>query len=282
MCTKGFRHISKDDYKLLLAHMLEEDQLQRTENGGLIIGREGEKIVNSHKFLTVFLAPEYLLVKDENRTIGTVDKVYPVGTRFALAGLSWETVEVNAKSKVIFVKRVPGISVVDWDVDFNADLHTMLVRKIRDVLKDDGTYPYLSERCKERLAEIQYITRNSGILDNLVTRLSGKKFAVFPWVGTRQLVTLHYALLKRGIKNQLPWSRAVYLEVIFSGEKEELEQIIKDVLASGLDLYSLPLPDEVQIDGKYNEFVPKQLLCKQFIEDYLDFEGLKQDIRLGE
>ena len=278
----SFRYISKDDYKLLLTNMIEEEQLQRTENGGLIIGREGEKIVNSHKFLTVFLAPEYLLVKDENRTIGTVDKVYPVGTRFALAGLSWETVEVNAKSKVIFVKRVPGISVVDWDVDFNADLHTMLVRKIRNVLKDDGTYPYLSNRCKERLAEIQYITRNSGILDNLVTRLSGKKFAVFPWVGTRQLVTLHYALLKRGIKNQLPWSRAVYLEVIFSGEKEELEQIIRDILAAELDLYSLPLPDEVQINGKYNEFVPKQLLRKQFIEDYLDFAGLKEEIRLGE
>ena len=278
----SFRHISKEDYKQLLAHMIETDQLQRTERGGLIIGREGEKIVNSHKFLTVFLAPEYLLVKDENRTIGTVDKVYPVGTRFALAGLSWETVEVNAKSKVIFVKKVPGISVVDWDVDFNADLHTMLVRKIRSVLKDDAVYPYLSDRCKERLAEIQYITRNSGILDHLVTRLSGKKFAVFPWVGTRQLVTLHYALLKRGIKNQLPWSRAVYLEVIFSGEKEELEQIIKEILATELDLYSLPLPDEVQIDGKYNEFVPKQLLRKQFILDYLDFTGLKEDIRLGE
>lgn len=278
----SFRFIPKEDYKLLLTHMIEEDQLQRTENGGLIIGREGEKIVNSHKFLTVFLAPEYLLVKDENRTIGTVDKVYPVGTRFALAGLSWETVEVNAKSKVIFVKRVPGISVVDWDVDFNADLHTMLVRKIRSVLKEDGAYPYLSDRCKERLAEIQYITRNSGILDRLVTPLSNKKFAVFPWVGTRQLLTLHYALLKRGIKNQLPWSRAVYLEVIFSGSKEELEQIIKDVLATELDLYSLPLPEEVQIDGKYNEFVPKQLLRKQFIEDYLDFAGLKEDIRLGE
>jgi len=262
--------------------MIETDQLQRTEQGGLIIGREGEKIVNSHKFLTVFLAPEYLLVKDENRTIGTVDKVYPVGTRFALAGLSWETVEVNAKSKVIFVKRVPGISVVDWDVDFNADLHTMLVRKIRSVLMEDAAYPYLSDRCKERLAEIQYITRNSGILDHLVTRLSGKKFAVFPWVGTRQLMTLHYALLKRGIKNQLPWSRAVYLEVIFSGEKEELEHIIKELLAAELDLYSLPLPDEVQIDGKYNEFVPKPLLRKQFIEDYLDFSGLKADIRLGE
>ncbi|HOG00453.1 MAG TPA: DEAD/DEAH box helicase [Clostridia bacterium] len=270
-----FKNIPQADYKLLLTHLIDTDQLQRTEQGGLIIGREGEKVVNSHKFLTVFLAPEYLLVKDENRTIGTVDKVYPVGVRFSLAGMAWETVDVNVKSKVIFVKRVPGISVVDWDVDFNAELHTVLVQKIRSVLKTDEAYPYCSERCRERLNEIQYIARNSGILENLVTPLSDKKFAVFPWVGTRQLMTLHYALLHRKIKSKLPWITCVYLEVVFSGTKEELEGIIADILRRDLDLYDLPLPDKVQIDGKYNEFIPPELLRKQFVEDYLDFEGLK-------
>lgn len=270
-----FKNIPQDDYKRLLSHLINIDQLQRTEHGGLIIGREGEKMVNSHKFLTVFLAPEYLLVKDENRTIGTVDKVYPVGVRFALAGMAWETVDVNVKSKVIFVKQVPGISVVDWNVDFDAELHTVLVRKIRSVLKTDESYPYLSERCRERLTEIQYITRNSGILDNLVTSLSDKKYTIFPWVGTRQLMTLHYTLLHRKIKSKLPWTTCVYLEVIFSGTKEELTSVIMDILRSDLDLYDLPLPDKVQINGKYNEFVPIELLRKQFIEDYLDFEGLK-------
>lgn len=271
----SFKNIPQDDYKRLLSHLIDIEQLQRTEHGGLIIGREGEKIVNSHKFLTVFLTPEYLLVKDENRTIGTVDKVYPVGIRFALAGLAWETVAVNEKSKVIFVKRVPGISVVDWDIDFNAELHTILVRKIRSVLKTDESYPYLSERCRERLTEIQYISRNSSILDNLVTPLSDKKFAVFPWAGTRQLITLNYALRHRKIKSKLPWITCVYLEVIFDGSKEELEEIIIDILRSDLDLYDLPLPEKVQIDGKYNEFIPLELLRKQFIEDFLDFEGLK-------
>ncbi len=271
----SFKNIPQADYKYLLSHLIDIDQLQRTEVGGLIIGREGEKVVNSHKFLTVFLAPEYLLVKDENRTIGTVDKVYPVGVRFSLAGIAWETVDVNVKSKVIFVKRVPGISVVDWDVDFNAELHTVLVQKIRSVLKTDEAYPYCSERCRERLNEIRYIARNSGILDHLVTPLSDKKYAVFPWVGTRQLMTLHYALLRRKVKSKLPWITCVYLEVIFSGTKEELEGIIADILRSNLDLYDLPLPDKVQIDGKYNEFIPPELLRKQFVEDYLDFEGLK-------
>ena len=269
-----FMHISRDDYQRLLTHLIGIEQLERTERGGLIIGREGEKVVNSHKFLTVFIAPEYLLVKDENRTIGTVDKVYPVGIRFALAGLTWETVDVNEKSKVIFVKRVPGISVVDWNVDFEAELHTVLVKKIRSILLSGAQYPYLSERCAERLVEIQYITRNSGILNNLVTPLSDKKYAVFPWVGTRQLMTLHYALRQKKIKSKLPWITCVFLEVVFDGSADELRGIIDGILCSNLDLYSLPLPEKVQVSGKYNEFIPLDLLRKQFIEDFLDFEGL--------
>lgn len=273
-----FNQVSQDDYKRLLNHLINIEQLQRTERGGLIIGREGEKIVNNYNFLTVFQAPEYLLVKDENRTIGTVDKVYPVGIRFALAGMTWETVDVNVKSKVIFVKRVPGISVVDWNMDFDAELHTVLVRKIRSILKSELIFPYLSERCRERLNEIQYISRNSGILDNLVTPLSDKKYAIFPWVGTRQLLTLHYALLHIKIKSKLPWITCVYLEVYYNGTPEELDKIIRDILKTDINLYDLPLPEKVQIDGKYNEFIPLDLLRKQFVEDYLDFEGLKINI----
>lgn len=273
-----FKHIPKEDYQILLSYMIADNQIERTERGGLIIGREGEKVVNSHKFLTVFIAPEYLLVKDENRTIGTVDKIYPVGVRFALAGLTWETVDVNEKSKVIFVKRVPGISVVDWDVDFDVDLHTVLVQKMRDILLSDDQYPYLSLRSAERLSEIRYITRNSGILVNLSTHIADKKFAVLPWVGTRQLRTLHYALLHRGIKSKLPWITSVYLEVLFDGTEDELNAIIFDILNSNLNLYDLPLPDKVQVRGKYNEFIPPKLLRKQFVEDYLDFEGLRAAI----
>ncbi len=271
----SFSKIEQSDYKFLLKHLIDIEQLQRTENGGLIIGREGEKIVNNYQFLSVFVSTDYLLVKDESRIIGTVDKVYPVGIRFSLAGMTWETIEVNTKSKVIFVKSVPGISLVDWNVDFEAELHTVLVRKMRTVLQSNEPYPYLSERCRERLVEIQYITRNSGVLENLVTPLSDKRYAIFPWVGTRQLVTLHYALLHRGIKSKVPWVTCVYLEVFFEDGKEELEKIIRDIISSELNLYNLPLPEKVQIPGKYNEFIPLSLLRKQFIEDYLDFEGLK-------
>ena len=277
MLTLGaFRHIPQEDYRTLLSHLLKTDQLERTERGGIIIGREGEKEINSHKFLSVFIAPEYLLVKDENRTIGTVDKVYPVGVRFALAGLTWETVDVNVKSKVLFVKQVPGISLVDWDIDFEIDLHPVLIQKVRSVMACEDAYPYLSERCAERLAEIRYIAENSGILNNLVTSIGRNRYAVFPWTGTRQIMTLHYALLQRKVVNRLPWITCPYLEVQFEGTEAQLEAIIYEILNSDLNMYDLPLPAKIEVKGKYNEFIPQSLLRKQFIEDYLDFEGLKE------
>ena len=57
----SFSQISQEDYKILLRHLIETEQLQETENGGLIIGRAGEKVVNSHQFYTVFIVPEYYL-----------------------------------------------------------------------------------------------------------------------------------------------------------------------------------------------------------------------------
>jgi ATP-dependent Lhr-like helicase len=66
-----------------------------------------------------------------------------------------------------------------------------------------------------------------------------------------------------------------YLEVQFKGSAKELENIIFDVIGSDLNMYDLPLPHNIQIKGKYNEFISQKLLRKQFIEDYLDWDGLR-------
>jgi ATP-dependent Lhr-like helicase len=176
------------------------------------------------------------------------------------------------------VKRVPGISMVDWNVDFVAELHGVLVRKIREILISDEMYPYMSESCAERLHDIRVIARRSGLLDNLVVKMSELVYAVFPWVGTCQLYTLHYALLQRGIKSRIPWRTSVYLEAHFKGSEGELEGIIRDIVSSDLNLFTLPLPENIQIAYKYNEYVPQPLLRKQFIKDFLDFEGLRESM----
>ncbi len=277
----SFSHIPQEDYKLLLRHLIEIEHIQETESGGLIIGRKGERVVNDFHFLAVFKVPEYYLVKDENSAIGTVDKLYPVETRFALAGRTWETVEVNEKAKTIFVKLVPGISTVDWNVDFTAELHTVLVRKMKSILESGEEYAYLSESCRERLGEIRFLARNSGILNNLITRLSETKYAIFPWMGTRQLYTLHFLFLKFGLKSRILWRTSVYLEVDFRAGSDAADLLYKAFMGvlNTHNAEEIPLPDKIQIDNKFNEYIPLKLLKKQFVYDFLDLDGTKEIIR---
>jgi len=61
----------------------------------------------------------------------------------------------------------------------------------------------------------------------------------------------------------------------YKGTDDMLAEKIHDVLNSDIDVYDLPLPDNAQVVGKYNEFIPRELLKKQFAEDYLDLEGLR-------
>ena len=45
-----FQRITQDDFRSLLLHLLEKDHIVRNENGGLIVGLTGERIVNNYKF----------------------------------------------------------------------------------------------------------------------------------------------------------------------------------------------------------------------------------------
>ncbi len=49
-----FRWVSQDDYRVLLRHLIKTDQIQLTENGGLIVGLAGERVTNNFKFYAVF------------------------------------------------------------------------------------------------------------------------------------------------------------------------------------------------------------------------------------
>ncbi len=67
-----FRNISKEDYLLLLRHLLENGHLERDEDGALLIGEKGEATVNNYEFLAVFTVPQEYSVRCNAEEIGTV------------------------------------------------------------------------------------------------------------------------------------------------------------------------------------------------------------------
>lgn len=105
-----FHRISQEDYRVLLRHLLETDHISRTENGGLILGLTGERIVNNYKFYAVFQENIEYSVRSGPEELGTIVKPPPAGDKIAIAGRVWIVDEVDHKKREVYCTLVRAIS----------------------------------------------------------------------------------------------------------------------------------------------------------------------------
>lgn len=276
-----FRHITKDDYLKLLRHLLQNGQLERSESGGLLIGDKGEAAVSNYEFLAVFSVPDEYSVRCNGEEIGTVQSPFPEKSQFALAGQAWEVVELDKKERRILVKHINGISANMWLDTGNEYVHTKVMKKIKELLCDDTEYAFLDESAKKRLKEIRMQMRQATLSAiGSVVPISDTLFAVFSFVGTRASMALVYALRQKGLDATLYASHyiPVCIEVRTDMGIAELCAALDLIKAEGADKYTFNIPENCEISGKYNEFIPRELLIKQYIEDYLDTEDMQKNM----
>ena len=294
-----FKHVSKDDYLRLLRHMLENGQIERGEDGGLLVGEKGEAAVNNYEFLAVFSVPSEFSVRCNAEEIGTVQTPFPEKAQFALAGQAWEVTELDLKERRIFVKHIPGISANMWQDTGNEYVHTKVMKKLHEVLCSDEEYAFLDDSAKKRLNQIRTACRNAAManadISDSENRLAGGSiafyggralkitptlYAVFPFLGTRACAALMYELRRRGFGANVWLHRyiPVCIEVKTDRSLEELESALAEIKRDGADKYSFNIPDNCEISGKYNDYIPRELLKKQYVEDYLDAADMKENL----
>ena len=266
-----FRNITPDDYKLMLLRLIALEHLQRTEDGGLIVGRRAEALINRHEFFSVFETPTEYTVQADGQAIGTIMEAKSPGDIFALAGRAWEVVYTDDRARIIFAEqteRKPGSA---WMSPVITDLPGELLNKIRQVLSVETCYAYMSDDCVSRLNQLREYAELTGLTMRLTAPLSKNRYAVFPWLGTRELTKLRLALADEGVMCALAPSVAspIYLEAETPLDEETLNGLVKRILSKPIDKYKLTLPETARITCKFNRFVPDELLKKQYLEDYL-------------
>lgn len=296
-----FRYVSKEDYLLLLRHMLENNLLERGEDG-LMIGEKGEATVNNYEFLAVFTVPVEYTVRSSAgngasaEIIGTVQNPFPPKSQFALAGQAWEVTELDKKQQNIYVKKIEGISANIWTDTGNEYVHTKVMKKMLEVLRSDEQYAFFDESARKRLDDIRHLCRNASLTgeieignelgggtisdsesERIVIPLSETVYAVFPFLGTRGTMALLYALRQRGFQANVWLQRyiPVCIEVQTDMGRESLISALNEIRKNGADKYSFRIPENCEIAGKFNDYIPRPLLTKQYIEDYLDTDELE-------
>ncbi|MBV7339312.1 DEAD/DEAH box helicase [Chloroflexi bacterium TSY] len=271
------RHISQDDYRLLLQHLIETDQIERMENGGLIVGLVGERVVRNFRFYANFEEKEEYLVRSEEGEIGRITEIPAEGERFGLAGRTWEVEEVNSRRRMIFVKLVGGQAQSMWRGG-GGEIHTRLLERMRQVLAEKTLYRYLQPRAQERLADARQLAQRVDMHNRRILPLGGDLYAIFPWVGTIGFNTLA-RYVQHVLKEELDLTvrdaqSPYYLVVKCPAGMHALDKQLTTIETSNLSGLELLSEDEAPQQHKYDRFVPKTLLRKGYVEDYLDLSVL--------
>lgn len=265
--------LNREDYRDLLLFMIREDYIEMTEERGLIVGLSGERITNSYKFYAVLRDSEDFTVRSGSEEIGTITTPPPVGDRFALAGRVWEVLETDVPRRLIFVKPVDGKMEISWPGS-TGEIHTRLLEAMRDVLFNGKTYAFLSDNAKERLATARKMAAVAKMDTRLIIPTGGQSYVLFPWLGTCAFQTIKRILKKYaeelGISDiQSEWCWYITFKAK-AGSAGETEAHIREILSrEPVVPESLLSSDECPMYGKYDEFIPPELLRRAYAVDRL-------------
>lgn len=273
-----FAGISADDYRVLLRHMLAEGLVDRTETGGLIVGLEGERITSGYRFYAVFQENEEFAVRCGSRELGTLVQPPPAGERIAIAGRVWRVEEVDIRRRTVWCSPAKGRVPAFFGL-CAGDIHTHILEKMCEVLRDDRDYPYLMPGARRRLAEAREAARRSGLVDTPLVGLGGGFWCLAPWLGTygflalERLIRLHAGrtLGIRSLEVARPW----YMVFTMEADAPAFFRTLADRAAAVTDPAALLYPGEVPVFEKYDRYLPEELVRKGFARGVLGFDEMR-------
>lgn len=264
--------ISAQEYKDLLRHMLQEDYLQRMDNGGLIVGLKGEKRTAHYTFYAVFKDEDAYRVVSQDGEVGTLNKCPEVGEVFVLGGRAWQTLSVDADKKKVFVALTKSNRIPYW-TGASGDIHACIVQRMRKVLEEDTIYPYLQPQAAKLLEDARRTSRELGLLTKDVHSNGDGNYVFLPWTGTKELRTIA-RLLSGGLKKDMG-ILSVEIEQYFIRVRSTLdpEELIEKFRTCELDTSDpgivLTEKQAPRMD-KYDSMVPDELLRTAFLHNHMD------------
>lgn len=279
--NSAFNLIEQYEIEEILQHLIEIDFLEKLQHE-VIIGIDGEKVVNSREFYSVFKTEENFKVVNAGNTIGEIP--------FSPQIIEDENILLSAKIwKIKFVdhkaKKIEVIPAKDGKKPMFFGGGTVVHQKIREkmfeVLYSKTEYDFLDEPSFD---EIEMMRKDFAVFDikdlqserPLLT--TEKHLQLFTFTGTRINRTIQLLLNIAGIKNTLDDSSSWF----------DIE-VPKQELISKWNYLSFPLTDiDTHIStlletnptlldfSKWGIYLPKSYQIKLVKNKYFDIEQTKE------
>ncbi|MEI6745745.1 MAG: DEAD/DEAH box helicase [Methylococcaceae bacterium] len=284
LCVGGlFDNLDKQDFVLLLKALgrKEKEILMQTPNGLLLLGSDGEKLVNNYKFYASFKNDEEYRIVHEHKTLGTLPITYKVEVDDCIifAGKRWLVRHIqhdNAEIKRIDVVKAPDGMLPTFDGGDGFLIDDKVRQEMYQILLSTKQYPFLDETAARFLNEARQEFQLMGLNQHPQTILDcgDDKVFLFTWRGSQVTRTICLMLEMNDIQARGDF----YLEIKTS--PQELFGIFKKLLESPPDALSLVvnIPNNKQQE-KWDHLLPEPLLSKNYASAMLDVDGAIETLK---
>ena len=189
--------------------------------------------------------------------------------------------EVDHKRRLVYCDAVKG-QVPAYFGQCPGDINTKILERMRKVLSEDKSYPYLMKNAVARLDQARRTAHISGVCNRPLVCLGGDMWALFPWLGTYAFLAMERFLkIKCGAAlglSGMDSSRPYFIQFKMKVGEKEFFEILSSEAKKEFDLMELVYPGEVPLFEKYDEYPPAELVKMGFAYGILDFEGVKTRI----
>ena len=189
--------------------------------------------------------------------------------------------EVDHKKKTVWCTLVKG-SIPAYFGDVAGDIHTRILERMRGVMQEEKSYPYLGPHAVHRLADARSIFGKSGMDRQPLIHLGGNMWALFPWLGSYAFLALERFLkircaARHGLRG-LNSARPYYMQFTMKTGEKEFYEITAQEAMQDFEPEQLLYAKEIPVFEKYDEFVPGELIRKGCARGVLDIGGMKKRV----
>jgi ATP-dependent helicase Lhr and Lhr-like helicase len=275
LCERGpFSAVDPETFLAVLRQLGRSDiaLIEQAEDGFLLLGRVGEKLVEHYSFYAVFNTPDEYRIIHDGRELGTlpVSQVLAPKLTIIFSGRRWEIIDIDDRDKVILVKPARAGRPPTFGGDAG-NIDDRVIEAMREIYEQNDTPRYLDPVASELLADARASFKNLGFANRRIVELGEKRTALALWSGSIKTTTLALALRTMGFKVQ---QYDGFIEL----DGRETDTTVAAALSQLADDVSPdPFPENSNlIFEKFHPYLSTELLQLDALSSRLDMHSLPE------
>ena len=250
----------------------ETNLIEQTENGLLLLGSKGEKLVEHYSFYAVFKTTEEFRVIAGNQELGTIpiNNMLIPGMYLLFSGRRWIIQEIWELEKVILVKPSKAGTLPRFNSNGSGIIHDVIVKKMFELFESNYNPVYMDQTSLRLLNEARQVFSGLNLSSKSIINTEEGTYLLATRCGSVKTNTLALALGSKGFSVE---QAAGFLNI----KDDNSDQSLMRVLAYLSEGNSIDIFEHSPnlIFEKYHGYLTNDLLQKDALSSRLDVGSLQ-------